>query len=184
MGFDCGLHTCIYIFIFHIHQNSQFHFIYPLATVQLQFCSLVWCHQTSLKIWFVRAKVERYVAENMFATNKTSVVQNYVLVRNWSWTVATFLPTIVIRWSYWWFCLVWCHPRLCLNGSSQDVLFKCRFTWSVQLQFCSLVWCHQISFKIWFVRAKIERYVAENVFATNKTSVVQNYVLVTAVIYV
>jgi hypothetical protein len=47
-----------------------------------------------------------------------------------------------------------------------------------------LVWCHQTSFKIWFVRVKVERYVAENVFATNKTSVVQNYVLVRAVIYV
>jgi hypothetical protein len=35
-----------------------------------------------------------------------------------------------------------------------------------------------------FVRAKVERFVAENVFATNKTSVVQNYVLVRAVIYV
>jgi hypothetical protein len=29
----------------------------------------------------------------------------------------------------WWFCLVWYHPRLCLNGSSQDVLLKCWFTW-------------------------------------------------------
>ena len=34
-----------------------------------------------------------------------------------------------------------------------------------------------------FVRAKVERFVAENVFATNKTSVVQNYVLVRAMIY-
>jgi hypothetical protein len=146
-------------------------------TVQLQFCSLVWCHQTSFKIWFVRAKVERYVAENVLSCNTYSGFKIWVLklwkVRKLSrwrfnqlknrffsntkdcypcmqntdqlWFLMgsvtsikdgrRYIPVHDLCSSlssitcYWWFCLVWCHPHLCLNGRSQNVLFKCQFTW-------------------------------------------------------
>jgi hypothetical protein len=85
MEFECGLHTCIYIFILHpLKFTIPFHL--PTAAFKLR--------------GFVRSKHNLGYISFYLSTKKSNLEGSLMTSdqrTKLSWTVATFLPTVVIR---------------------------------------------------------------------------------------